>query len=585
LSGPREAAGPVGTRSADLEPGEPLRRLVADVDALDLGLTRSALREADQLLYVLGLSLEDGLDRAVGTVARPARHVVRLRAPAERVAKEDTLDLAVHGNAAPNPILCHGSDSCTQKPIRVRANRSVRAPRNAGWAMNAIWLVIGLVLGAGAALGAVRPRLRSLAREAARAGELERELVRARAQVEHERAVAAERLAAINDAQERLSASFKALSAEALQSSMTQLSELARAQLRAVQAEAKGDLDKRQQAVEQLVAPLRDQLGRVDEQLVRLDQERRESRGRLEAQLKSLSETGERLRTETGALVTALRKPNARGQWGQMQLRNVVELAGMVRYCDFAEQSVLAGEEGALRPDLVVSLPGGKHVVVDAKAPLQGVLDAYQARDEEERQGYLRDHARLLRRHVKALADKAYWAGLDSAPDIVVMFLPGEHLYGAALEADPALIEDAMARRVLIATPTTLLAMLRAVAYGWQQERVAESAQAISELGRELHGRLAKLSRLLSTLGTRLNSTVRAYNEAVGSYEARVLPAARRFEDHGSVAGGRELGQLEPVTVSARSVHVPELRAGDGDTPEAPPVPEQLTMRRLRAAD
>ncbi len=451
--------------------------------------------------------------------------------------------------------------------------------------MNAMWLVIGLLVGAGAVLLAVRPRLRSLARETARAGELERELIRARAEVEHERAMAAERLAAINDAQERLSASFKALSVEALQSSMAQLSELARAQLRAVQAEAKGDLDKRQQAVEQLVAPLRDQLGRVDEQLVTLDRERRESRGRLEAQLKSLSETGERLRTETGALVTALRKPNARGQWGQMQLRNVVELAGMVRYCDFAEQTVVAGEEAALRPDLVVSLPGGKHVVVDAKAPLQGVLDAYQARDEEERQRHLRDHARLLRRHVKALADKAYWAGLDSAPDIVVMFLPGEHLYGAALEADPALIEDAMARRVLIATPTTLLAMLRAVAYGWQQERVAESAQAISELGRELHGRLAKLSRLLSTLGTRLNSTVRAYNEAVGSYEARVLPAARRFEDHGSVAGGRELGQLEPVTVSARSVHVPELGTGTGDAPEAPPAPEQLTMRRLRAAD
>jgi DNA recombination protein RmuC len=451
--------------------------------------------------------------------------------------------------------------------------------------MNALWLLIGLVAGAGAVLLAVRPRLRSLAAEAARAGELDRELVRARADVERERAVAHERIAAVTDAQERLSASFKALSAEALQSGMAQLSEVARAQLREVQAEAKGDLDKRQHAVEQLVAPLREQLGRVDSQLLRLDQERRESRGRLETHLKTLAETGERLRTETGALVTALRKPNARGQWGQMQLRNVVELAGMVQYCDFAEQSAVAGDESALRPDLVVSLPGGKHVVVDAKAPLQGVLDAYQARDEEERQGYLRDHARLLRRHVKALADKAYWAGLDSTPDVVVMFLPGEHLYGAALEADPTLIEDAMARRVLIATPTTLLAMLRAIAYGWQQERVAESAQAISDLGRELHGRLVKLSGLLGTLGTRLNSTVRAYNEAVGSYEARVLPAARRFEDHGSAAGGRDLPELEQVTISARTVHAPELAEDAADRPEAPRVPEQLTMRRLRAAD
>jgi DNA recombination protein RmuC len=231
------------------------------------------------------------------------------------------------------------------------------------------------------------------------------------------------------------------------------------------------------------------------------------------------------------------------------------------------------------RPDLVVSLPGGKHVVVDAKAPLQGVLDAYSARDEEERERHLRDHARLLRKHVKALADKAYWAGLDSAPDLVVMFLPGEHLYGAALEADPTLIEDAMARRVLIATPTTLLAMLRAVAYGWQQERVAESAQAISELGRELHGRLVKLSSLLATLGSRLNGAVRAYNETVGSYEARVLPAARRFTDHGAVSAGRELSQLEHVTVSARSVHATELAV------ESDEVVEELTARRLRAAE
>jgi DNA recombination protein RmuC len=447
--------------------------------------------------------------------------------------------------------------------------------------MNALWLALGVIIGAGVIAAALRPRLRSLTTEAARAGELERHLVKAQTDLEHERERGAERLATISDAQERLSASFKALSAEALQSSMSQLTELARAQLRTVQTEAKGDLDKRHQAVEQLVAPLKEQLGRVDSQLLRLDQERRESRGRLEAQLKTLTETGDRLRTETGALVTALRKPNTRGQWGQMQLRKVVELAGMVRHCDFTEQSSYAGDERTLRPDLVVNLPGGKHVVVDAKAPLQGVLDAYQARDDAEREQHLRDHARLLRKHVKALADKAYWSGMESAPDMVVMFLPGEHLYSAALETDPALIEDAMARRVLIATPTILLALLHSVAYGWQQERVAESAQEISNLGRELHTRLVKLSTLLAKLGTRLNSAVTAYNDTIGSYEARVLPGARRFADHGAVAEGTELPELEPVTVSARSVHAAELQLdlgpGLADEPVRP--------RRLRAAE
>jgi DNA recombination protein RmuC len=441
--------------------------------------------------------------------------------------------------------------------------------------MTAFWLLTGVILGAGIVAAALWPRLRTGAQSNQRAVQLERELVRASADLDHERARAQERLETVNDAQERLSASFKALSAEALQSSMTQLAEMSRAQLQAAQAQANGELDKRQHAVEQLVAPLKEQLGRVDAQLMHLDRERRESRGRLEAQLRSLNETGERLRTETGALVTALRKPNTRGQWGQMQLRNVVELAGMVRHCDFNEQTPVAGEDSTLRPDLVVNLPGGKKVVVDAKAPLQGVLDAYQARDEAEREQFLRDHARLLRKHVKSLAEKAYWSGLDTTPDFVVMFLPGEHLYGAALEADPALIEDAMARRVLIATPTTLLAMLRAVGYGWQQERVAESAQAISDLGRDLHGRLVKLSTLLATLGSRLNSTVKAYNETVGSYEARVLPAARRFADHGAVTDGREPAQLEHVTTAARNVNATELTLELGvDEP-----------RRLRAAE
>ena len=309
--------------------------------------------------------------------------------------------------------------------------------------------------------------------------------------------------------------------------------------------------------VERLVGPLADQLDRVDRQLVALDQERRETRGRLEQQLRSLAEQGERLRTETGALVTALRKPNARGQWGQMQLRKVVELAGMVRHCDFQEQTSIAGADGALRPDMVVNLPGGKSVVVDAKAPLQGVLDAYEAQDEETRAAHLESHARLLRRHVKQLSDKNYWSGIESAPDFVVLFLPGEYLYGAALDADPDLIEDAMARHVLIATPTTLLALLHSVAYGWQQERVAESAQAVSELGRELHSRLVRLSALLANLGRRMNGAVGAYNEAVGSYEARVMPAARRLADHGVVNAGLEIPEADQITVSARVLSVP----------------------------
>ncbi len=416
--------------------------------------------------------------------------------------------------------------------------------------MDVILVIVGLLAGAALAAAALAQRLKSAE---ARANSLERDLVRAEAALEHERALATERLKTLGDARD----TFKALSAEAVQAGMAQLSELTRAQLHSVQAEAKGELDKRQHAVEQLVAPLKDQLGRVDAQLRNLDQERRESRGRLDEQLRTLTETGERLRTETGALVTALRKPNTRGQWGQMQLRNVVELAGMVKYCDFFEQTALGGEE-SLRPDAIVRMPGGKHVMVDAKAPLQGVLDAYEARDEEERQRYLHDHARLLRKHVRGLSEKGYWDQLDSAPDFVVMFLPGEHLYGAALEADPTLIEDAMAKRVLIATPTTLLAILWAVAYGWQQERVAESAQAVSELGRELHGRLVRLSGLLAKLGTRLNSAVGAYNEAVGSYEARVMPGARRFAEHGVATAGGELRELEQVTVSARTVAVHE---------------------------
>jgi len=426
--------------------------------------------------------------------------------------------------------------------------------------MSAIWLLIGVFVGAGVTALVMR-----------------------------------ERIHALRTGQAQMSDSFKALSAEALQATVSQLTELNKSQLSATNAESRGDLEKRAQAVEQLVGPLREQLGRVDQQLLALNRERHETRGRLENQLRTLTETQERLRTQTGALVTALRRPNARGQWGQMQLRKVVELAGMVRHCDFTEQASFSdGDGGSLRPDMVVNLPGGKHVVVDAKAPLQGILDAYEAPDEDARAAHLRDHARLLRKHVKQLSDKSYWSGLEGAPDFVVLFLPGEHLYAAALEADPTLIEDAMARRVLIATPTTLLALLHSVGYGWQQERVAESAQAISDIGRDLHGRLIKLSTLIATLGKRLNSTVVAYNETVGSYEARVLPGARRFAEHGAIAEGRELPEIEQITTSARTVHVlaesPQADAAHSTAHASfvdrrPQAETPADGRRLRAAD
>jgi DNA recombination protein RmuC len=447
--------------------------------------------------------------------------------------------------------------------------------------MPAVWLALGVALGAGIALLALRGRLRGLSADAARAVELDRALELARQDLVHERELAEQRLASIAEAQARMSESFKALSAEALQSNMGQLAELAKAQLSAAQAEARGELDTRRNQVEQLVAPIREQLGRVDTQLTKLDQERRSSNVRLESQLRTLTESGERLRVETGALVTALRKPNTRGQWGQMQLRNVVEAAGMMRHCDFDEQASFEGDEATLRPDMIVKLPGGKTVVVDAKAPLQGLLDAFEAPDEPTREAHLRDHARLLRKHVRQLSEKAYWSRLDTTPDMVVMFLPGESLLGPALDADPELLQDAMARRVLIATPTTLLALLHAVAYGWQQERVAESAQAISELGRELHTRLVKLSGMLQTLGTRLNSTVKAYNETVGSYEARVLPGARRFAEHGAVAEGTEMPALEEVGQRARTVQSPELRL---DVGTGRPEDELTPPRRLRPA-
>ena len=291
----------------------------------------------------------------------------------------------------------------------------------------------------------------------------------------------------------------------------------------------------------------------------------------LQEQLRGMVDAQERLRGETGALVAALRKPQARGRWGEMQLRNVVEMAGMVAYCDFAEQVTVHDDERTLRPDLIVNMPGGKQVVVDAKAPLQAFLDAYDAGDEAEREHHMREHARLLRDHIRKLSARSYWSQFRDAPDFVLLFLPGEHFYNAALEADPSLIQQGVDQQVLIATPTTLIALLRAVHFGWQQEKVAENAREISELGRELHTRIASVADHVQKLGKRLGGAVDAYNAAVGSLETRVLVSARRFAEHGVVGHDKDIAPLEPVDRVPRAPQAPELTAvSEEDVVEAP---------------
>jgi DNA recombination protein RmuC len=420
-----------------------------------------------------------------------------------------------------------------------------------------LWLVLGIVIGAGIALVALRPRLGELSAVRQERDRLALDGARLEERLQTEREMAEDR--------------FRSLSAEALKQNNEQFLTLARQALGSYQAEARGELEKREKAVAQLVAPISEQLSKVDVRLERLDRERAAGASALQQQLKHMVESQDRLRGETGALVAALRKPQARGRWGEMQLRNVVEMAGMVSYCDFAEQVTVRDDDRAMRPDLIVNLPGGKKVVVDAKAPLQAFLDAYDATEEADRQRHMAEHARLLRDHVRKLSARSYWSQFSEAPDFVLLFLPGEHFYNAALEQDPSLIEQGVAEQVLIATPTTLIAMLRAVHYGWQQERVAENAREISELGRELHTRLGSLADHVRKLGRGLGTAVDAYNAAVGSFETRVLVSARKFADHGVVAHDKEIAAIEPLDRVPRAPQAPELTpVGDEEVVEAP---------------
>ncbi|MGD9523091.1 MAG: DNA recombination protein RmuC [Gemmatimonadales bacterium] len=344
----------------------------------------------------------------------------------------------------------------------------------------------------------------------------------------------------------KLREAFTAMSAEALAANNNAFLEQAKLAFSELQTAATGDLELRKQAVEQLVEPIRKGLEQVDSKLQAIDVSRAESQGAMQAMLSSMAEAQKTLTSETATLVAALRQPQGRGQWGELQLRRVVELAGMLEHCDFATQHTVEGEDGSQRPDLVVRLPGEKVVVVDAKAPLSAYLDATNAENESARNAFLDQHAKQVRHHVTQLSRRDYANAVSETPDFVVLFLPGEAFFAAACQRDPSLLDYAASKGVVPASPTTLITLLKAVNFGWQQERIARNAEEIRDLGIALYDRMATLAEHLVKVRRGLEGAVRSYNDAMGSLERRVLPTARRFRDLG-LAGRREIGPLRAV--------------------------------------
>jgi DNA recombination protein RmuC len=384
------------------------------------------------------------------------------------------------------------------------------------------------------------------------------ECARVGAELEAVRAAAADKIGLMEKGELRLREAFTALSADALKRNNESFLQLARSSLGEFQRGATTDLDGRHKALEAMVQPLRESLLRVDSKLQEVEKGRVSTQAQLGEQLRALTQAQQMLQSETGRLARALRSPNIRGQWGELQLRRVLENAGLVEGSHYELKESIQTEEGRLTPDAIVKLPGGKNVVLDAKVPLTAYLEAAETDDEARRDARVRDHAKQVKDHVTRLANKTYWAHFQPAPDIVVMFIPGESLLTSALQADPGLLEYSMSRGVMLASPLTLIALLRAISYGWQQDTVARNAQEISDLGRQLYDRIAKLAEHFDAVGRSLSRAVQAYNGAVGTLESRVLVTARRLKDTG-VTVSAEFAEPEAIDHTPRPLGAPEL--------------------------
>jgi DNA recombination protein RmuC len=380
--------------------------------------------------------------------------------------------------------------------------------------------------------------------------------------LDRERAVHAERIKAYDEAGTRLRDTFQALSAEALKQNNEQFLSLAEVRLQQTRTEAAADIDARKQAIEHLLTPLQKTLEQVDREIKDAERRRVESGAQLVQRIAALDLMGQNLRDETRRLTDALKRPGVRGRWGELQLKRVVELAGMLEHCHFTEQETIQSDNGRIRPDVIINLPGGKHIIVDAKVPLDAYLRALEAADDDSRQKLLVDHARQVRTHISQLSGKSYFDKVPSTPDFVVMFLPGEMFFSAALEQDPTLIEFGVDKRVIPASPTTLIALLRAVAYGWQQEAMEENARKISDLGKNLYEAVRVLGGHFEALGVRLKSTLESYNQAVGSLEGNVLVKARKFKELQAANGGEEIKTIDPIDRVPRMLQAPELTDG-----------------------